>query len=104
MRLNSIRLLPRALAGIPAGKTSALTVPVRMLRDYLHDSDDFCVLKADVEALSTLFAAAPTRRPDHILLEVSHADDWNRDLLSDLRQIGYRDVAEMNGNLLLKLA
>ena len=92
------------------GAAHDLEVPFRRLSNYLSEAEqhDILVLKADIEgyedrALASILDQGQSRRPDHILVEISHASHWQRDLLGDLRNLGYKDVAQMDGNLLLEL-
>jgi len=91
-------------------QAQALEIPVRKLSTYLPQADehDLWILKADIEgyedrALASLLEPSLARRPDHILMEITHSDHWQSDLLGDLAKLGYRRVEEMDGNVLLKL-
>ncbi|MEP1352893.1 MAG: FkbM family methyltransferase [Tateyamaria sp.] len=94
------------------GKADILSVEVDVvpLLEYLPDAAagwDKVILKADIEgyediALAGLLKCSSARLPDAILLEIIHRTRWQSDIVAALCERGYREVSELEGNLLLQ--
>ncbi|MEP0954435.1 MAG: FkbM family methyltransferase [Paracoccaceae bacterium] len=98
-------LNPNSLA-----KKSGFIVPVRLLRPYLSNLNDYdlSVMKIDIEggedaALGPwLDAGVKSERPDLVLMETRHARLWEDDLLARVRGFGHESIFEGEGNTLFK--
>ena len=91
-------------------KKTGFLVPVRPLRPYLRNLDDYdlSVMKIDIEggeeaALGPwLEAGVKTERPDLVLMETRHSGLWEDDLPARVRAFGYESIFEGEGNTLFK--
>jgi FkbM family methyltransferase len=86
-----------------AGGTKIAVKPLLGFVDVGADFD-ICVLKIDVEgaeeaALRPMLAAKGWL-PDVILMETRHADEWESDLIAQVKAAGFRAVFEAEGNTL----
>ena len=83
-------------------------VPIRPLFDFVGEAanHDVTVLKIDVEgfeeaALGQMIdAGAQGWQPDAILIETSHAETWETDLVARIVACGFTDVLQVEGNTL----
>ncbi len=96
-----------SIAGDAPASRSGFTVPVRALGSYLDGIEgyDVSVLKIDIEGgeeavLGPWLDDGTFARPDLVLMETRHAHLWQRDLVSDLIEAGYRQIFEAEGNTL----
>ncbi len=88
----------------------AITVPMRTLRDILAQvpPDLPRIIKIDVEghedaALGTILDPdRPDLWPHALLMEVAHRGQWGRDLLGQIRSLGFRSTFEGDGNALFE--
>jgi FkbM family methyltransferase len=86
-----------------AGETQ---VEVRSLLDFVDANAryDISVLKIDVEGAEELALAplltAKTWLPDVLLMETRHADEWDGDLLGQIKAAGFTVARKVEGNTL----
>ena len=90
----------------PRMRDGGTLVPVRPLLDFVHEAagHDISVLKIDVEGaevavLKPLLDAAGWL-PDAMLIETDHADVWDYDLVSRIRELGFEVTLEAEQNTL----
>ncbi len=95
-----------SLMPIKAGQDGATLVPVRPLLDFIHGAEnyDVSVLKIDVEgaevaALGPLLDAAGWL-PDVMLVETAHADEWDVDLVAQIKGLGFEATLQAEQNTL----
>ena len=81
-------------------------VPVRPLLDFVDTAAEYeiVVLKIDVEGAEEA-ALAPMLMakgwlPDAMLMETRHADEWDTDLIGQIKAAGFDAVLEVEGNTL----
>ena len=91
------------------GSGEGETIHIRPLLEILSDAkvNHINILKIDVEgyedrALLPFLNTVPSSMlPDHIIMEYSERDRWQSDLISKLKQVGYRQRARTRANALL---
>ncbi|MEP1536721.1 MAG: FkbM family methyltransferase [Paracoccaceae bacterium] len=91
-------------------KKQGFVVPVRPLRPYLSNLNDYdlSVMKIDIEggeeaALNPwLDAGIKSERPDLVLMETRHSGLWEDNLPARVRAFGYENIFEGEGNTLFK--
>lgn len=81
-------------------------VPIRPLLDFVHEAEghEVSILKIDVEGaevavLGPLLDAAGWL-PDAMLVETDHADEWDVDLVSRIKELGFEITLEAEQNTL----
>jgi FkbM family methyltransferase len=90
---------------------STISVSIGLLADILqkHEIEKIDVLKIDIEghedkALIPFFEnSAKSLFPKHLILEHTSSKDWDDDLFSVLKDVGYREVGKTRGNVLMSL-
>ncbi len=88
-----------------------VTVPVVPLAEQLADSSDFeyTAMKIDVEGYEAYVfedfekLVATQNRPNLILIETAHGENWHYDLVGMLKKIGYKNIFEGEQNTLFEL-
>ncbi len=91
----------------PRQRAGGTTVAVRPLLDFVDENDtgyDITVLKIDVEggeeaALGAMLAAGGWL-PDVLLMETRHGDEWDGDLIGQIKAAGFRTARKIDGNTL----
>lgn len=89
-----------------AARAGGTLVPIRPMTDFvpLPGAHDVSVLKIDVEG-AEVAALGPLLQqdswlPDAVLIETRHADEWDTDLVSEIKAKGYKATLEADGNTL----
>jgi FkbM family methyltransferase len=81
-------------------------VPIRPLLDYVHEAEghDVSILKIDVEGAEVAVLApllnAGGWLPDAMLVETDHADEWDVDLVGQIKGLGFEVALEAEQNTL----
>jgi FkbM family methyltransferase len=95
-----------SLMPINAGHDGATLVPVRPLLEFIDGAEDYdvSVLKIDVEG-AEVAALAPLLEaggwlPDVMLVETAHADEWNVDLVAQIKGLGFDATLQVEQNTL----
>lgn len=90
----------------PGVRDGGTLVPVRPLLDFVHEAagHDISVLKIDVEGAEVAVLAplldAGGWLPDAMLIETDHADAWDTDLISRIKELGFEITLEAEQNTL----
>lgn len=98
-----------SLIGGPNRAGKSVTVQVRALSDIVGEISEGAIfaIKIDVEGFEDRvlvpFLKATERRPDLLMLETEHSDDWDEDLVQLLQELHYTSVFDGEGNTLFQL-
>ncbi|MGC1503471.1 MAG: FkbM family methyltransferase [Sulfitobacter sp.] len=95
-----------SLMPVKGAGNGATLVPVRPLLEFLDDAEnyDVSVLKIDVEGAEVAVLGplldAGGWLPDVMLVETAHADDWNVDLVAQIKELGFEATFQAEQNTL----
>lgn len=111
LNLHPDNLGQTSINKLDVNNLAQITVPVVPLSEQLTDSKDFetTVLKIDVEGYEAhVFEdfenlVETKNRPNYILIETAHGENWHYDLIGMLRKIDYIVVFEGEQNTLFEL-
>jgi FkbM family methyltransferase len=90
----------------PGVRDGGTLVPVRPLLDFIHEAEghDISILKIDVEGSEVAVLGplldADGWLPDAMLVETDHADEWDVDLVSRIKELGFEITLEAEQNTL----
>lgn len=98
-----------AASVVEQANAKTISVPVELLETIMarHAITHIDVLKIDIEgyedkALMPFFANAPeSLYPRHIIIEYTSSDAWGGDLMSMLKDKGYKEKGRTRGNMML---